>query len=673
MTKKMANSKLSTLIASAFLTSGFAFSSLTLAMMAPVSSAYAFEAKSTDSSKDDCQESKRAFFADDDQACDDEDGDSDTDKDKKDKKKEIKPIAELVKDWDKIEGLFPVYQDPKTGKIMLEVSKAQLNKNYLLTLQVVDAPVSAGLARGSFGPDKILQFRKIYGKIELVVINTNFYFDPESPLARAKDANISDSIVAIEDIKGQNKDKNVFVIDATKLFFSEQLTKITFKNTRPNAFNLGSISKNKSRIVKISNHPENTGIRTALTFDNLNASGRVDSGITDKRFINVVVQQDFIAIPENDTFVPRKNDARVGFFNVQKTNQTLAKGLPYHDFIRRWNLIKKDPSLALSEPITPITYWLENTTPVEHRDTIKKAVEAWNIAFEAAGFKNAVVVKIQPDDADWDADDMRYNVIRWIASGNPSYSGFGPAHTNPLTGEIFGTNIMIEYGFLRTRLKSAEMFFPDAANSYNLDSMSYGGEHSSSFDVINNEYANQLSEHAKHCNFANEMNLGQLYSSAMQTAFNVDEEEKDELVRQALSNLILHEVGHTLGLMHNMKASSSLPYKTVHDKEAHGAGFVSSVMDYTPTNFAAIGKKQGWYYNTEPGAYDIWAIKFGYSPELEDADKMKAHLGLSSEPLYTFGNDADDMRAIGRGVDPRVNIGDMTNDAISNHLRHLAR
>lgn len=656
----MANNKLSTLFAGAML------SSLTLAMTAPITSAYAFEAKAADSSKEDCQESKSKFFTDEDENCsDDEEGGSDkANKDKKDKKIEIKPIEEIIKDWDKVEGLFPVYQDPKTGAVMLEVSQAQLNKNYLLTLQVVDAPISSGLARGSFGPDKVLQFRKRYNKIEMVIVNTNFYFDPESPLARAKDANVSDSIVAIENIKGQNEAKDIFVIDVTKLFMSEQLTKLTHRNTRPNAFNLGGISKDKSRITKISNHPENTGIRTALTFENLMALGRVDSGITDKRFITLTVQHDFVEIPEDNGFVPRKNDSRVGFFNVQKTNQTTVEGLPYYDFIRKWNLVKKDPSLALSEPVEPVVYWLENTTPVEHRNTVKKAVEAWNVAFEAAGFKNAIVVKIQPDDATWDADDMRYNVIRWISTANPSYSGFGPAHANPINGEIFATNIMIEYGFLRTRMKSADVFFGNSSASYSQTSMSFSDDEID-HSAVDSQYISALNEHGQNCSFANEMQLGQVYSDAIITAFDLDEDERAELVRQALTNLIMHEVGHTLGLMHNMKASSAMPYETVHDKSAHNSSFVSSVMDYTPTNFAPPGTKQGWYYNTTPGAYDIWAIKFGYSPELENADKMKIHLDLSSKPEYTFGNDADDMRAIGRGIDPRVNIGDMSDDAIA--------
>ena len=131
---------------------------------------------------------------------------------------------------------------------------------------------------------------------------------------------------------------------------------------------------------------------------------------------------------------------------------------PYRDLINRWKLVKKDPSAAISEPVEPITWWIENTTPVEFRDAIYKAAMMWNGPFEAAGFKNAVVVKIQPDDADWDAGDIRYNVLRWTSSPNPPFGGYGPSFVNPRTGQILGADIMLEYIFVTNRVRQEKAF-----------------------------------------------------------------------------------------------------------------------------------------------------------------------------------------------------------------------
>ena len=125
----------------------------------------------------------------------------------------------------------------------------------------------------------------------------------------------------------------------------------------------------------------------------------------------------------------------------------------YKDMIHRWNLEKKDPTKKISDPVKPITWWIENTTPYEFRDIIKEGVESWNLAFESAGFSNAIKVKVQPDTADWDAGDIRYNVLRWTSSPNPPFGGYGPSFVNPKTGEIIGADIMLEWVYITNRIK----------------------------------------------------------------------------------------------------------------------------------------------------------------------------------------------------------------------------
>ena len=149
-------------------------------------------------------------------------------------------------------------------------------------------------------------------------------------------------------------------------------------------------------------------------------------------------------MPDND-FEPRLADQRVGYFSERITDLTSVDLTPYNDLINKWDLQKKNPEEALSEPVKPITFWLENSTPKELIPYIKEGVLAWNAAFEKAGFKNAVAVKVQPDDADWDAGDIRYNVLRWTSSPNPPFGGYGPSFTNPRTGEIIGADICLLY------------------------------------------------------------------------------------------------------------------------------------------------------------------------------------------------------------------------------------
>ena len=157
-------------------------------------------------------------------------------------------------------------------------------------------------------------------------------------------------------------------------------------------------------------------------------------------------------MPENN-YVPRFEDPRVGYFAPQITDMTSADDpTPYRDMIHRWNLEKKNPGQARSEVIEPITWWIENTTPHEFRGAIEEEVLAWNKAFEKAGLINAVVVKTQPDDAEWDAGDIRYNVLRWTSSPTPPFGGYGPSFVNPRTGQILGADIMLEFVYFTNRV-----------------------------------------------------------------------------------------------------------------------------------------------------------------------------------------------------------------------------
>jgi len=197
---------------------------------------------------------------------------------------------------------------------------------------------------------------------------------------------------------------------------------------------LGNLSSGKTRVDAINNYPENTDIVVSYVYEN-SSPLMGSTALTDPRNVTIKYQHSLIAVPENN-FKPRRDDARIGYFMTQVDDMTSAETINYRDVIHRWHLEKKDPTATLSEPVEPITFWIENTTPKEFRPIIKEACERWNSSFEKAGFKNAVVCKEQPDDAKWNAGDIRYNVLRWTSSPTPPFGGYGPSFVNPRTGQI---------------------------------------------------------------------------------------------------------------------------------------------------------------------------------------------------------------------------------------------
>ena len=581
----------------------------------------------------------------------DETGDKKAD-DKEEKKEKF--IKDVVEDHDILEGLFKLYRDPKTGSLLMEISEDQIGKEFIYTSQTVNGVLEGGHFRGQYRGQKVIKINKYYDKIEITEENPYFYFDPNNNIARAKDANISNAVLHTKKIKAKSEDGTRYLIPVDKLFKSEALQQIKPTNNprqKPwEAFRLGGLSGDRTRISSVDNYPENTDITVDYVYNSQSPLHRGSwFDITDARSIKVQMRHTLMAMPNND-FKPRFDDARVGYFLDLVNDQTDTSATPWRDMINRWDLVKKDPAAAISEPVTPIVWWIENTTPENLRPIIKKAVESWNIAFEKAGFKNAVRVNIQPDDADWDAGDIRYNTLRWTSSPQVPFGGYGPSFTNPRTGEILGADIMLEYSFLTNRMNAANIF----------ETAGLGLDAQSEADT----FIASLKAHEQRCNMAGHLQMSNMLGKTLASAMDATPDVANRLIEESIYYLMLHEVGHTLGLNHNMKATQARSYETTHDISAQDNGLAGSVMDYPSINFAPAGKEQAHYYTITPGDYDIWAIQFGYDPDMDDPVKREAHLGRSNEKGLAFGNDADDMRAPGRGIDPRVNIYDMTDDAV---------
>lgn len=558
-------------------------------------------------------------------------------------------IAEKTKKAKRIPGLFTLYRDTVSGSLMMLIKKDQLNKEYIYFSYVENGNTTTGHNKGTFRDNKIFSIQKYYNQLEFVISNTSFYFNPDNAISKAADANISRAVMLSEKILAMDESKGEYLIDADNIFLTEAIYQVK----RPSSpmggpsFNLGQLSKSKTRYENIRNYPENTDIVVRYIYDDPSSRGTNSEAITDPRYMEVMLQHSFIEMPVND-FQARYDDPRIGYFTTQVNDMTTTANLNYRDMIHRWHLVKKDPSAALSEPVQPIVWWIEKTTPVEFRPTIKAAILQWNQAFEKAGFKNAVQIYEQPDTATWDAGDIRYNVLRWTSSPEPPFGGYGPSFVNPRTGEILGADIMLEWVFVTNRLKSQRVF--DKAG---IEWMSEQPEHEG------NHFSCEAGEHLHMENM-----LGLQYLVNM----NASKEHIDSFIHQSLYYLILHEVGHTMGLNHNMKASQLHSPADLYDmNKTSSMGLIGSVMDYPAVNFSNRAGMNCQYYTTKPGPYDLWAIEFGYyteaSPEADKARREKI-LARSTEPQLCFGNDADDMRAPGKAIDPRVMIGDMSSDAV---------
>ncbi len=552
----------------------------------------------------------------------------------------VNPIQEKVKNYQKIPGLFVVYQDTITGNVYMVVTTNQLNTPFIYFSHTTDGIAATSQIRGGYRDNKLMKFERYFDKIELKFIQTGYYFDPENPITKAGPANINNAIVASLKIVAENKTSGEMLIEAAPIFLQEALSQVK-QSTNPNRFNLGSLSKEKTKYVAIKNYPQNTDFTVEYAYENAMPSVGGGKELADDRFTSIQIQHSIIEAPKND-FKPRKDDPRIGYFIEEVDDMTSKQAVPYKDMIHRWHLQKKYPDSLLSEPVEPIVWWMEKTTPLEFRPIIKKAGERWNLAFEKAGFKNAIQIKQQPDSATWDAGDIRYNVIRWVNSPQPAFGGYGPSFVDPRTGQILGADIMLEYIFVTNKLKQSILF-----ESIESDKEIGAGA----------------------CHAENYLQSSNLFADAALQFLPAESTLKQRYLEQSIYYLTLHEMGHTLGLNHNMKASQMLYCSQLNDTNlTHQIGLTASVMDYPAVNVSNVPAKQGDFFTTIPGPYDNWAIQYGYIPDASNdslnEQQFTQILSHASDSTLIFGNDADDMRSVGKGIDPRINVNDMGKDAL---------
>jgi len=557
----------------------------------------------------------------------------------------------LLKEAKPIPGLIPLYQ--KETKLYAEFSSSHYTSEYLVLISIARG-IGQGMLLGGmtwgFGDDWAWKFRKVGKKVHIIRRNVRFKAKKDTPEASAVRNAYTDSVLFSLPIVAKGP-KGGDLVDLSPVFMSD-LPQISF--VLPGF----SFSASKSTWGAVKGFDDNVELEVAATYA---SSGRVSfDTVPDSRGVTLAVHYSISKIPTTG-YKPRIADDRVGYFlTVVKDFSKKNNDDQFVRYINRWRLEKADASAPMSPPKEPIIFWIEKTVPFKYRKPIREGLLEWNKAFEKAGFVDAIEVRQQPDDADWDPEDINYNTFRWITSN----AGFamGPSRVNPYTGEILDADIIFDADFLTywkeefetltresiARMTGGDLEVPSADSSRATVGETFGVRSQHATCLLNRGMARQLA-----------FGAATIIARADPKQAAVLQER---LIMQGLKEVTMHEVGHTLGLRHNFKASTYLSLKDINDPaKARQSGMVASVMDYNPTNIVPKGQKQGDFFTTIIGPYDHWAIEYGYKQfSGSESEELKRIAARSGEPALKYATDEDT-----RSTDPdpesnRFDLGDDT-------------
>ncbi len=516
---------------------------------------------------------------------------------------EIKPYDRVItKDAKSDEGIFTVHRIKE--KIYYEIPKKELDKEFLWVSQIAKTTLGAGYG-GQAAGNRVVRWERHNNRILLRNISYEVVADPNEPISKAVKAANNDSIIRSFYIEALGKEDSV-VIDVTSLFTTEVTEFSARTRLRARMFDTS-----RSFVERIVSFPENIEVEATHTFTNppdMSPASTtppipipVFGGGMGTGSASVVMHFSMVKLPEKP-MMPRLFDERVGYFSVRKMDYGKDEHrAPQRTYITRWRLEKKDQNAAMSEPIKPIVYYIDPATPPKWVPYIRKGIEDWQPAFEAAGFKNAIIAKDPPkDDPDWSPEDARYSVVRWLPS--TIQNAMGPHIHDPRTGEILESDIQMYHNIL---------------------------------NLQRNWYFTQS---------------GPLDPRAQKLPL------PDDLMGELLRFVVAHEVGHTLGFQHNMKASSMYPFEKVRDpKWLKEHGHTPTIMDYSRFNYVAQPEDKIPVELLIPkvGPYDKWATMWGYKPidgcrTPEDEKKMLDEWARAQDktPWLRFST------ARSRGADP---------------------
>jgi hypothetical protein len=516
---------------------------------------------------------------------------------------EPRPYEQVItKDAKTDEGIFSVHR--VRDRIYYEIPKSELGREFLWVTQIARTTLGVGYG-GQAAGNMVVRWERLNNRVLLRSVSYDVVADKSKPIARAVEAANTDTILMSFNVEAEGKD-DAPVIEVTRLFTTDVAELSARTRLRARAMDTA-----RSFVDRAVSFPENIEVEATHTYTNPSdttpgpqnpAPGGMGPGSA-----TVVMHFSMVRLPEKP-MTPRLYDERVGYFSVRQLDYGQEEHrAPERRYITRYRLEKKDPGAELSDPVRPIVYWIDPATPTKWVPYVKKGVEAWQTAFEAAGFRNAIIAKEAPSaaqDPEWSAEDARYSVIRWLPSTVENAQG--PHIHDPRTGEIIESDIQMHHNVM---------------------------------NLLRDWYFVQV---------------GHLDPRAQKLPM------PDDLMGELLTLVVSHEVGHTLGFQHNMKGSSTYPAEMIRDREwIARMGHTPSIMDYSRFNYVAQPEDNIAVADLIPGIgpYDKWATMWGYKPlpNASTPDQEKSTLDLwareqDTTPWLRFstadsaGSDAGDLR-----------------------------
>lgn len=526
------------------------------------------------------------------------------------KKNGIKPYDEVIpEDAETQRGVFLVHR--VKDKLFYEIPEPELGREFLWVVQIAKTGAGRGYG-GTPVTNRVVRWELKGEKILLRDVKYTIRAETRDSVSRAVEASSVAPIIRALPVKAWGKDKAP-VVEVTSLFTSD-----VSEFSAARRLGASGMDKDRTFLESVKVFPTNIETKVLATFRG--SSGNRGSGQNPmRRFfgssggdVTALIHHSMVRLPENP-MRPRRYDRRVGFFTVSFQDYASDKHqVEEVRYITRWRLEKKDPKADVSEPKKPIVFYVGREVPDKWKPWIKKGIEAWQPAFEAAGFKNAIIAKDAPserEDPDWDAEDARYSTIRWLPS--TIENAMGPHVHDPRTGEILEADILVYHNILK---------------------------------LVRDWYFVQASPNDPR---AQKLPL------------------PDDLVGELLAYVISHEVGHSLGFPHNMKASSAFTVEQLRDPiftEKYGTE--ASIMDYGRFNYVAQ-PGDGARLIPKVGPYDYFAVEWGYRefPEAKTWEQEKAELEKIvkrqvNDPTLRFG-DPNPM------LDPTQQTEDLGSDPIA--------
>jgi hypothetical protein len=533
-------------------------------------------------------------------------------------------VAKATHGATRVAGLVPLWRR-EDGSLLAELSPALLDHDLGLVLKVSRGLAGEGLNDGLLLSDtRVVRFVHVGGRVLLFDRNLRARAQPGSGWERAVTTNAGDSVLAALPVVAA--EGTTVYADLTGFVVSDYADLADgFQGIyEPKA---STFDEKRSVVAGAAGYPRNVEIDTLLTYV---APTQPAAGIdiaADGRAVTVGVRYSIFALPEQP-LATRAGDDRVGFFSDLVLDP--ARGSrQLHAQIRRRRLEKRDPSASRSPPIAPIVYVLDPSIPPKWRPIVREGILAWNRAFEEAGFIDAIVVRDAGDDPDYRPDDVRYSTVRWANNYSIATAGMGFHHVDPRSGEILGASVVLLGGVINTPW-------------YDLFRELAGGGLGAG------------------CGGGAALAVAQVLLAGRPGV------TYDSIAGDYLRITTMHEIGHTLGLSHNFRASASVSFDRLFDPDyvAHH-GTIPSVMDYAAGNVVLDAARQPDLFDKEVGPYDRWAIQFGYStfaPDQEAAG-LAAILDRAADPELAFGSDADVWMG-DLASDPQTQIFDLGDDPV---------